>query len=943
MVKKTIKKKNVVKQVEKPSSIFFADYSHSKPTHFTPVTRPMFLAPEYNPNTLLKTMGVNVIDTKLTPEEQKKANKVFKKVDYSNIKDRGQIIDTAIDQVLGAEEDPNKRKQLETLLRMTNYMENKYGANNDAWNNKKTNFGFVELDKVAIDDLFKGKGLNNAYTKGQKNNFEYLKNFGLPTNQKDLEKLLLDNDPLANMVVSRLVYASNPKPLPDMNDQKAVFEYWLNDYNHRGALKHQTEKDLFKIFQKGYKTYNSPDYKPKLNVTPEGHAIIDDNMGQWAHPGEVTRIASNDITMKGVPYPVLGVGADGEQRMMYPNEEHTFNQGPVTEYPIMEAKDGGWLTKYERGGKSDYDMLGYATHHPLGALKHMINPEKFHGTDEYKRPNHMTFSDESKYSNTEHAGGHWEQLENGKWTFTPTEFNIENAGGPEKYQQWWDQTEGKDGNILILPQHKRGGVTYLNEYTTGGETYPVIDDIGDYGENGIWIPNWEAMAEQAKKLGAKTVRTKSGAIISFDNNWNPKSADDAPRMKDGGKALAEQQYLNSLVIEDLANNPRIAEINRQRQNLEARNKQMDFSDSIEKESLLQKLKAYSNKLSNDDEEDDNYYFHSSEDRPKEVVKDNYIYVNPGNKVTSSTQVDLPRVKPVNAVDDGIFLAFADAVAEYKELYPGSPIPKISSGIRTRAEQERLYANRANNPYPVAKPGTSKHELGQALDIVFTGGGSDLDYQRLEALMKPRGFKWLGDYDRVHFEVDPNYPKTTISDNGNILMTRQMPSTKLDINHPKPRSFAAGGPFLPGMSPLSPTTFMTPKQLKQANEVMTDIISFLPGGAGIGYVAGLPFTASDLVDDYTQGASTSETAADAVGLIPGIKYVKHLPASGLKKAATVIKDLKAVNNFINLFNLGKDMTDLTTPEKQAPLPGGDLAQVTISPKKKQNGGWLNNYK
>ena len=40
-------------------------------------------------------------------------------------------------------------------------------ANNDAWNNKKTNFGFVELDKVAIDDLFKGKGLNNAYTKGQ--------------------------------------------------------------------------------------------------------------------------------------------------------------------------------------------------------------------------------------------------------------------------------------------------------------------------------------------------------------------------------------------------------------------------------------------------------------------------------------------------------------------------------------------------------------------------------------------------------------------------------------------------------------------------------------------------------------------------------------------------------------------------------------------------------
>jgi hypothetical protein len=78
--------------------------------------------------------------------------------------------------------------------------------------------------------------------------------------------------------------------------------------------------------------------------------IIKDDRGQWAHPGKVTRINSNSITMEQVPYPVLGVGADGEQIMMYPEEQHRFNQGPVTEYPMMQAKNGGWLNEYSRGG-----------------------------------------------------------------------------------------------------------------------------------------------------------------------------------------------------------------------------------------------------------------------------------------------------------------------------------------------------------------------------------------------------------------------------------------------------------------------------------------------------------------------------------------------------------------------------------------------------------------
>jgi hypothetical protein len=45
---------------------------------------------------------------------------------------------------------------------------------------------------------------------------------------------------------------------------------------------------------------------------------------------------------------------------------------------------------------------------------------------------------------------------------------------------------------------------------------------------------------------------------------------------------------------------------------------------------------------------------------------------------------------------------------------------VTSGLRTRAEQQRLWDNRASNPYPVAPPGTSRHESGRAADVTIGG-------------------------------------------------------------------------------------------------------------------------------------------------------------------------------------------------------------------------------
>jgi hypothetical protein len=75
-----------------------------------------------------------------------------------------------------------------------------------------------------------------------------------------------------------------------------------------------------------------------------GGPILDPR-GQWAHPGKVTRIPSPNITMQGVPYPVLGIGSNGQEQIMQPGQDYNFGGASyVDEYPMMR-NGGGLLSK----------------------------------------------------------------------------------------------------------------------------------------------------------------------------------------------------------------------------------------------------------------------------------------------------------------------------------------------------------------------------------------------------------------------------------------------------------------------------------------------------------------------------------------------------------------------------------------------------------------------
>ena len=66
--------------------------------------------------------------------------------------------------------------------------------------------------------------------------------------------------------------------------------------------------------------------------------IIKDDRGQWKYPGQITEIGSNQITMQGVPYDVLGISDEGDTKLMKPGKNYKFKGKKVTEFPM--AKNG---------------------------------------------------------------------------------------------------------------------------------------------------------------------------------------------------------------------------------------------------------------------------------------------------------------------------------------------------------------------------------------------------------------------------------------------------------------------------------------------------------------------------------------------------------------------------------------------------------------------------
>ena len=99
---------------------------------------------------------------------------------------------------------------------------------------------------------------------------------------------------------------------------------------------------------------------------------------------------------------------------------------------------------------------------------------------------------------------------------------------------------------------------------------------------------------------------------------------------------------------------------------------------------------------------------------------------------------------------GLAPAMVAALARAEELL-GVTIP-IVSGYRSPAQQQALWDRRHENPYPVARPGTSRHELGLAIDVPLNVVEPLRRVANAAGLCHP-----LPESDPVHFVVCPIRP------------------------------------------------------------------------------------------------------------------------------------------------------------------------------------------
>jgi hypothetical protein len=134
--------------------------------------------------------------------------------------------------------------------------------------------------------------------------------------------------------------------------------------------------------------------------------------------------------------------------------------GDVEERPVLV------LGRSAPEPAADYD---YAAAERAG-----VQPdERGHMPDTYKLPNHITFSDESLYHVGENEGGHWSQLADDRWSFTPGPTNLKY----HSMQEMRDYFKKHEPDAVFMPgqQYREGGAAQADDALTDEDRAALVN------------------------------------------------------------------------------------------------------------------------------------------------------------------------------------------------------------------------------------------------------------------------------------------------------------------------------------------------------------------------------------------------------------------------------------------------------------------------------------
>jgi hypothetical protein len=219
--------------------------------------------------------------------------------------------------------------------------------------------------------------------------------------------------------------------------------------------------------------------KKKPIVTP---------FGQWEYPGEVTIIPSNNITMQGVNYPVLGIDNLGNQELMMPGMDYTFPGDYVTEIPQM-GKGGltQWFaeewTDIKTGkpcGRSGKDKDG----RPYPACR----PKKRVNETTPKTTSEMSSAEKAKFKREKTSGkridyNHKRKQQGGQWYTTQEWDDAMPDSTAENIVEFFDPTgyTSHDDARRAYQKWKKSGST-LPSFEQGMDMFGAVPALGKLGK-----------------------------------------------------------------------------------------------------------------------------------------------------------------------------------------------------------------------------------------------------------------------------------------------------------------------------------------------------------------------------------------------------------------------------------------------------------------------------
>lgn len=155
---------------------------------------------------------------------------------------------------------------------------------------------------------------------------------------------------------------------------------------------------------------------------------------------------------------------------------------------------------------NDYDMAGA---YLAGAMEPGGNG---HFTDEWKKPNHPTFSQESRYNGVDgYSGGVWAEDGSGETTFTPSAWNLENMP-PEEMQRYFGIAE-PDAR-LVLPGNGGGNKDMAVQYVQNGGSGGLGGFLGPLSLVSSFIPGMQPIVAGLGAVNSAVRGNVGGALLN---------------------------------------------------------------------------------------------------------------------------------------------------------------------------------------------------------------------------------------------------------------------------------------------------------------------------------------------------------------------------------------------------------------------------------------------